>query len=181
MEFFLSLYSSFFFFFFPWSFFFISIHLLSLIYLHLHHILTIHFHLTPFLFWHLLLLSFEEDGRRNLISCDLHYLGHFLINVANKTIVYHLIQMHATSCTRPEASLMSPDFLSLFRFQLPLRVLQSTLIYFFPSLSGFLPRARGIPTPKLQPFNFLIGPWAPTDHIVNNIWLIQILTCVLRA
>ena len=64
-----------------------------LIYLYLHHIFTIHFYLTSLLFWHLLPFTSEEDGGRNLLSCNLHCLGHFLINAADKAVVYHLMRM----------------------------------------------------------------------------------------
>ena len=86
---------SMFFLLFLFSFFFIPFPMLFpfLIYLYLHHIFTIHFYLTSLLFWHLLPFTFEEDGGRNLLSCGLHYLGHFLINAADKAVVYHLMRM----------------------------------------------------------------------------------------
>ena len=64
-----------------------------LIYIYLHHISTIHFYLISLPFQHLLPFTFEEDGGRRLLSYDLHYSGHFLINVADKAIVYHLMRM----------------------------------------------------------------------------------------
>ena len=59
----------------------------------LHRILTIHFYLTPLLFRHFLPFTSEEGGGRNLLSCDLHYSGHFLINAADKTVVFQLMRM----------------------------------------------------------------------------------------
>ena len=69
------------------------VHLLVLIYLCLYHISTIHSHLTSLLLWHLLLLTLEKDGGMNLLNCDLHYLGHFLINAADKAVAHYLIWM----------------------------------------------------------------------------------------
>ena len=67
----------------------LSFHYITL----LHRILTIHFYLTPLLFRHLLPFTSEEGGGRNLLSYGLHCLGHFLINVADKDVVFQLMQM----------------------------------------------------------------------------------------
>ena len=64
-----------------------------LIYLYLHHIFTIHFYLASLLFWYLLPFTFETGGGRDLLSCDLYCSGHFLINAADKAVVYHLTRM----------------------------------------------------------------------------------------
>ena len=64
-----------------------------LIYFYLPHIFIIHFYLTSLLFWHLLFFTSEAGGRRDLLSCNLYYLGHFLINAVDKTVVYHLMWM----------------------------------------------------------------------------------------
>ena len=91
------------------------------IYFYPHHISTIHFHLTSLLLWHLLLFTFEEDGGRNLLSCGLLCSGHFLINMADKTIVYHLTWMQKAT---PDHKLpYCPLTSTLFRLQLPLRIL----------------------------------------------------------
>ena len=36
------------------------------------------------------------------------------------------------------------------------------------------PMACGIPTPMLQLFNFILGPWAPTIIIIIIIYMIEI-------
>ena len=105
-------------------FFFVSIFfsvLLSLIYSYLYHIFTIHSYLTPFLRWHLVLLASEEGRGRNLLSCDFHYSGHFLIIAADKSGIYHLMQMQqaAPGQKLPHCLLTS----KLFKFQLLLRTL----------------------------------------------------------
>ena len=112
------------------------------LYLNLHHISTIHFYLTSLLFWHLLPFRSREVGGKSLLSCGLYCSGHFLINAANKVVVYHLMQMQqATSNQKlPYCPLTS----TLFRFQLQLRILQGTMIHFFSSLGGFPPWARGL-------------------------------------
>ena len=80
---------------FPFSLFLIPFPMFSsfLIYLYLHHISTIHFYLPSLLTWHLLPFTSEEDGGRSLLSCSLHYSGHFFITAADKTVVYHLMRM----------------------------------------------------------------------------------------
>ena len=45
----------------------------------------------PYTLMTLSLLKLEEDGGRNLLSCDLHCSGHFLINAVDKTVVHHLM------------------------------------------------------------------------------------------
>ena len=70
-----------------------SMLILFLIYFYLYHISTLHSHLTSLLSWHLLLLTSEEDGERNLLRCDLHCSGHFLINAADKAVAYHLMRI----------------------------------------------------------------------------------------
>ena len=85
-----------------------------LIYLYLHHIFTIHFYLASLLFWHLLPFTSETGGGRDLFSCDLYCLGHFLINAADKAIVYHLMWMQqATSGQKLPYCLLTT---TLFRF-----------------------------------------------------------------
>ena len=109
---------------------------------HFSYISTIHPYLTYLLSWHLSLPVSEEHGGRNLLSYDLHCSGHFLINAADKVIVYHLIQMkHATPGQKlPYCPLTSTSF----RFELPLRIPQNTMIHFFSSSSGFFPWACGL-------------------------------------
>ena len=75
----------------PPPFFFFG-NLIFLIYFTFSHISTIHPYLTYFLSWHLFLSISEESGGKNLLSCDLYYSSHFLINAADKTIVHHLMQ-----------------------------------------------------------------------------------------
>ena len=112
------------------------------LYLYLYHISTFHSHLTSFLLWHLLLLTFKEDGGRNLLNYDLQCSGHFLINAVDKAVFYYLMRMQQATLDQklPYCPLTS----TLFRFQLPLKILQNTLIHFFPSSSGFLPQAQGL-------------------------------------
>ena len=64
-----------------------------LVYFYLPHIFMIHFYLTSLFFWHLLFFTSEASGRRDLLSCNLYYSGHFLINAVDKTVVYHLMRM----------------------------------------------------------------------------------------
>ena len=113
-----------------------------IIYLYFHHIFTIHFYLPPSFFDTLLPFTSKEDSGRNLLICDLYCSGHFLINAADKAIVYHLIQMqHATPGQKlPYCPLTSTSF----RSELPLRIPQNTMIHFFSSLSGFFPWACGL-------------------------------------
>ena len=73
-----------------------SMLILFLIYFYLYHISTIHSHLTSLLSQHLLLLTSEEDGRRNLFSCYLHCSGHFFINAADKAVAHYLMDLHQT-------------------------------------------------------------------------------------
>ena len=96
----------------------------------------------PLLFRHLLPFTSEEGGGRNLLSCDLHCLGHFLINAANKIIVFQLMRMQqATPGLRlPYFPLSSTPFWSRLALRMPL----STIIRFFPSSSGFFPWACGL-------------------------------------
>ena len=56
------------------------------------HILTFHFYLTNLSPWHLSFFTSEESDRKSLLSCDLHCSGHFLINVADKAVVHHLMR-----------------------------------------------------------------------------------------
>ena len=159
-----------------------------LLYLYLHQISTIHFYLTFLIFWHLLPVTPEEDGGRNMISNGLHCLGHFLINAVDKAVVYHLMWMQQTTSGQklPYCPLTSTPFKS----QLLLRIPQSTMIHFFSSWDDFLPWAHGLlpfhvnaltfqlhpwslgqccnPSASslvlgsmLQPFNFILGPRAP--------------------
>ena len=62
-----------------------------LIYFSYPHISTIHHYLTSFSFWHSSLFPSEEGGRRSLLSYDLHYSGHFLINAVDKAVAHHLM------------------------------------------------------------------------------------------
>ena len=62
-----------------------------LIYFSLLHILAFHLYLTNLPSWHLFLFTSKEGGRTSLLSCDLHYSSHFLINTADKTVAYHLM------------------------------------------------------------------------------------------
>ena len=138
--------------------------LLFLIYLYLYHISTIHSHLTSLLLWHLLLITSKEDGGRNLLSYDLHCSGHFLINATDKTVVYHLMRMQ--QATPDQKFHYYPLTFTLFRLQL------SLIPWFISSLpreAFFLgPMACSIPTPMLQPFNFILGPQAPTIFMCHN-------------
>ena len=69
-----------------------SINPIFLIYFFFSHISTIHPYLT-YLLSRLLSLSVpEEGGERNLLRCDLHCLGHFLINAPDKAVAHHLMQ-----------------------------------------------------------------------------------------
>ena len=113
-----------------------------LIYFYLHHISTIHFYLPSLLTWHLLPFTSEEDGGRSLLSCSLHYSGHFFINMADKAIVYHLMQMQQT--TAGQKLIYCPLTSILFRSYLLLKIPQSTMIHFFSSSGGFLPWACGL-------------------------------------
>ena len=63
-----------------------------LIYFSFFYISTIHHYLTSFSFWHSSLFPSEEGGRRSLLSYDLHYSGHFLINAVDKAVAHHLIR-----------------------------------------------------------------------------------------
>ena len=105
---------------------------------YLHHLISPN--LPPFMTF--VTFYIKEDGGRNLLSCGLHCSGHFFINAADKAIVYYLMWMqHATPNHKlPYCPLTS----TLFRLQLPLRILQSTVIHFFPSSGGFLPQAHGL-------------------------------------
>ena len=129
---------------FLFSLFFIPFPMLFpfIIYLYFHHIFTIHFYLPPSFFDTLLPFTSKEDSGRNLLICGLHCSGHFLINAADKVIVYHLIQMkHATPGQKlPYYPLTSTSFKS----ELPLRIPQNTMIHFFSSSSGFFPWACGL-------------------------------------
>ena len=127
-----------------------------LIYLYLHHIFTIHFYLTSLPFWHLLPFTSKEDGGRNLLSCGLHCSGHFLINVADKVVVSHLMRMQqATSSQKlPYCPLTS----TLFRSRLPLRIPQIIMIHFFSSSGGFLPWARGLQYFHVNAATFQLHP-----------------------
>ena len=51
----------------------------------------------------------EEGGGRSLLSCDLHCLGHFLINAADKVVVHHLMRMQQATSGQ-KASLLPTDF-----------------------------------------------------------------------
>ena len=127
-----------------------------LIYLYLHHILTIHFHLTPLLSWHLLPFTSEEDSGRNLLSYGLHCSGHFLINATNKTIVYHLMRMPQAT---PDQKLPYwPLASTLSKLQIPLRIPQSTMIHFFSSSGGHLPRSRGLQHSHINVATFQLHP-----------------------
>ena len=68
-----------------------------LIYSSLLHILTFHLYLTNLYSWHLSLFTFEEGGRRSLLSCDLHCSGHFLVNAADKPVTHHLMRKQQTT------------------------------------------------------------------------------------
>ena len=69
-----------------------SINPIFLIYFSFLYISTIHPYLTSFPSSHLFVSISEEDGGRSLLNCDLHCLGHFLINAAAKAVAHHLMQ-----------------------------------------------------------------------------------------
>ena len=54
--------------------------------------MTFHLYLPNFSLWHLSLSTSEEGCRWSLLSCELHYSDYFLINVADKPIIHHLMQ-----------------------------------------------------------------------------------------
>ena len=90
----------------------LSFHYIAL----LHYILTIHFYLTPFHFRHLLPFTSEEGGGRNLLSCGLHCLGHFLINAADKATVFQLMRMQQAIPRLKHPSPLSSTLLILTSF-----------------------------------------------------------------
>ena len=90
----------------------LSFHYIAL----LHCILTIHFYLTPFHFRHLLPFTSEEGGGRNLLSCGLHCLGHFLINAVDKTTVFQLMRMQQAIPGLKHPSPLSSTLLILTSF-----------------------------------------------------------------
>ena len=119
-------------------------------------------HLTSLLLWHLLLLTSDEDGERNLLSCDLHYSGHFLINATDKTVVYHLMWMQ--QATPDQKFHYYPLTFTLFRLQLSLRILYSTLIHFFPSSGSFLPQAHGLQYSHTNAATLQLHPRSSGSH-----------------
>ena len=136
--------------------------LLFLIYLYLYHISIIHSHLTSLLLWHLLLWTSEEDGGRNLLSCNLHCSGHFLINATDKTVVYHLMWMQ--QATPDQKFHYYPLTFTLFKLQLSLRILYSTLIHFFPSSGSFLPQAHGLQYSHTNAATLQLHPRSSGSH-----------------
>ena len=148
----------------------ISVNPLPFICFSFSHILTIHPYLTSFLSWHLFLFVFKEGGGRNLLSYDLYCAGHFFINAANKTVAHHLMrrQQATLNWKLPLWSQILSLSLSLSLSSYPSPHLEHLrflwLIPSSPRVTFLLgPRARGIPTPILQLFNFIIDPRAPTE------------------
>ena len=127
-----------------------------ILYLSFHHVFTIHFYLTSLLFRHLLPFTSEEDSGRNLLSSELHCSDHFLINAANKAIVYHLLWMQ--QATPGQKFPYCPLTSTLFRSWLPLRIPKSTMIHFISSLSGFFPWARGLQYFHINVATFRLPP-----------------------
>ena len=151
----------------------LSFHYIAL----LHRILTNHFYLTPFHFRHLLPFTSEEGGGRNLLSCGLHCLGHFLMNAVDKTTVFQLMRMQQAIPGLKHPSPLSSTLLILTSFWMP----QSTMIRFLPSSGWLLPLGRWLTAswhhycdpltsslvlgPTLRSFSFFVGPWVPTFTI----------------
>ena len=129
----------------------LSVNPLPFIYFSFSHIPTIHPYLTYFLSWHLFLSVFEEGGGRNLLSCDLHCSGHFLINATDKTVAHHL--MRRQQDTQNWKLPLWSQILSLFIPFSPFGTSQSPMTHPFLSLGDLPPRAH--------------SPWHPYTNIAT--------------
>ena len=112
-------------------------------------------------------LASEEGRGRNLLSCGLYCSGHFLINAADKTIVFQLMRMQqAIPGLKHPYYPLSSTLLILTSFWMPR---STTICFLLPrATSSLRPVAYSILTSLLRPFNFLFGPQA-------NIAILQLL------
>ena len=139
-----------------------SVNPLSFIYFSFSHIPTIHTYLTYFLSWHLFLSISEEGGDRNLLNCDLHCSGHFLINTTNKVVAHHLMRRQQAT---PNWKLpLWSQILSLFIPCFPLGTSQSPMTYPFLSLGDLPPRSHGVWHPSTNTATFQLHPHSSTAH-----------------
>ena len=127
-----------------------------LIYSSLLHILTFHLYLTNLYSWHLSLFTFEEGGRRSLLSCDLHCSGHFLVNAADKPVTHHLMRKQQTT---PNWKLpLLSQILSLFIPFSPPGTSLSPMTYPFLSLGDLPPRAHSLWHPNTNTATLQLHP-----------------------
>ena len=86
-------------------------------------------------------LASEEGHGRNLLSCGLYCSSHFLINAADKAIVFQLMRMQqAIPGLKHPYYPLSSTLLILTSFWMP----RSTTIRFLPSSGDFFPWAGGL-------------------------------------